>query len=171
MPAFSGCICVSRWVVCKCDFKNHLAAALHAGSVEHPELYNADWVFGSLHCRPVWVAWLIVDGHCAMLCYMQGELTNTISLIMAAVTLSTSHACVCVCECETDGPHKLSTVWLRECVSEMSAQSVRSLMIRFVRWHTQVWHITVLCCDNSPAQWHCKNMKKHSSFCFFTLFL
>ncbi len=96
MPAFSGCICVSRWVVCKCDFKNHLAAALHAGSVEHPELYNADWVFGSLHCRPVWVAWLIVDGHCAMLCYMQGELTNTISLIMAAVTLSTNHACVCV---------------------------------------------------------------------------
>ncbi len=45
---------------------------------------------------------------------------------------------MCVCECETDGPHKLSSVWLRECVSEMSAQSVLSLMIRFVRWHTQV---------------------------------
>ncbi len=96
MPSFSGCICVPRWVVCKSGFKNHLAAALHAGSVEHPDLYGADWVFGSRRCRPVWVAWLTVDGHCAMFCYMQGKLTNTISFIMAAVTLSTSHACVCV---------------------------------------------------------------------------
>lgn len=109
MAGFSGCFCFPLWVVCKCDFKSHLAAAMHAGSVEHPDLHSADWVFGARRCRPVWVAWLMADGRCAMLCYTQRKLTNTISLIMAGVAPSASHACVFARARVTDGPCAIST--------------------------------------------------------------
>lgn len=56
---------------------------------------------------------------CAMLCYTRRKLTNTISLMMAGVAPSASHACVCLCVCDRWSVRNLdSQLWLCKCVSD-----------------------------------------------------